>query len=493
MRRLLTYFGLGLFVFASACGGGSASSGGSGLGSGTQSITGTVLAPNGTDPVAGATISIPSSSTSISLPASLPASANGTAKTVSVTCSGATVTCSDPASTALVSTCSCADGTFSLDVSGLTTSQRSAASTLNIEKGDLSKSVSLSCTDSACTIAATDTTLPSTGTGALSIAVVTGQYDDIQDVLAKLGFGDLDSTTNKLDVGTEDFTIFRGGDSELDAELAAISTDTYKTSTQLFSDLTLMNTFDIIFINCGADELSTLSASVSDTTQSLKHVSHEEYHAMMQKSLGAKSTLDSTLISNLQSYVNAGGKLYVTDLAFNYIEQPFPEVMDFAGNSDEDSTTAESNDFETEIGTSGIVSDATVSNATMKTWLSGRTSNTINDTSNSPNLGFCDTTAGGNSTSLNSDGTTIRIGDFLSGWAVMENAYDSTTTVWLEGPVTFSAQSTAVTRPLTITRAIGSNGGEVLYSSYHSAHSCATSGFWPQERVLQYLVFEVAE
>lgn len=461
-----------------ACGGGGGSSGGLGD---AQSITGTVLAPNGTDPVAGATISIPSS-------ASASESVKGLAKTVSATCGSATVSCTDPDASAVASTCSCADGTFSLSVSGLTTDQRDAASSLKIEKGDLTKTVTLGCT-STCALVSSDTTLPASGTGSLTIAVVTGEFDDIQDVLAKLGYGTLSSSTNKLEIGSEKFSLFRGGDSSLDTELAAKGTDTYKTANSLFSDLTLMKTFDIIFINCGATEPTSLSSSLA-AGDSTKHLSHGDYHTLV-KSIGGTGALDATLVSNLQSYVNAGGRLYVTDLAFDFIEQPFPEVMDFAGNTDENTTAAETDDDQVEVGTSGIISDATVKNDTMKAWLTGRASNTI-DSSTSPNSGACTTTAGGKSSALNSDDT-IRIGDFLSGWAVMENAYDSSTTVWLEGPVTFSAQSTATTRPLTITRKVGSSGGKVLYSSYHSAHSCPTSGFWPQERILQYLVFEVAE
>jgi len=364
---------------------------------------------------------------------------------------------------------------------------------MKIEKGSLTKTVSLSCSGTSCAIAATDSTLPASGTGALKMAVVTGQYDSIQDVLAKLGFGELDSNTNKLKVGTEKFTLFRGGDSSLDSTLSSTSTTTYPTSRTLFNDLTLMKTFNIIFINCGAELITSLSASESVKTLS-KGLSHEAYHQMLHKALGGKSTsgtltLDATLVSNLKAYVNAGGRLYVTDLSFDYIEQPFPEAMDFEGNTANDSATPETNDSEVDVGISGITSDATVNNSTMSSWLSGRASNTI--ASGTPG-NSCTTTANGNATALNSDGT-IRIGDFLSGWAVMNKAYDSTTTIWIQGPVTFGSTTTATTRPLTISRPIGSSGGKVLYSSYHTAHSCPTSGFWPQERVLQYLVFEVAQ
>ncbi|MBI2344338.1 MAG: hypothetical protein HYV02_08420 [Deltaproteobacteria bacterium] len=461
-----------------ACGGSSSGGGTDGDLSDTNSITGTVFAPNGTDPIAGATVYLPSSSSSsLSTPAMV-------AKTVTVTCSGTSVSCSDPSAAAAVSTCSCADGTFSLDVSSLT-----SGTTLVIEKGATSKTVSLSCTETTCALGASDTTFSSSGTGALTMAVVTGAYDEIQDVLAKLGYGTLDSATNRLDIGTEQFAIYRGGGSD-DSALASISETTYPEASALFGTLATMQQYDIIFINCGADE--SVSGLSNISVPNSKGLSHAEYHAYHKAFAGSKS-VNTTAVTNIQSYVNGGGKIYVTDLAYDFIEQAFPEVMDFQDGGDDDSTTAETADA-AQDGTSGIVSDATVNDTEMRTWLSGRATNTI-DSSTSPNSGTCTTTTGGSATALNSDNT-IRIGDFLPGWAVMDEAYDTSTTVWLQGPVDFSSDAGPVldeVRPLTVSRTIGSNSGKVLYSSYHTAHSCPTAGFWPQERVLQYLVFEVAE
>lgn len=124
----------------------------------------------------------------------------------------------------------------------------------------------------------------------------------------------------------------------------------------------------------------------------------------------------------------------------------------------------------------------------MQSWLSSQTSNTIASTG-APSSSECTTTENGSTTALNANNT-IRIGDFLSGWAVMNSVHNGQDTkIWLTGPVSFSGGSGD--RPLTITKTVGS--GKVLYSSYHTAHSCPTTGAWPQERVLQYLVFDVAD
>lgn len=450
-------------VLCPACGGGT-----TGLGSANK-ITGTVFAPSGTSAVAGATVYIPSASSSISAAQSV--------KAVSDTADDGT-TCDDPPEAACASTCSQADGTFSLATTGCS----SESASLKIVKGIFAKTATLSCTESTCTLSSSDTTLPATEGSKL--AVVTGQFDRMEDVLAKLGYGDVDSSGH-LKVGTEKFAIYTGGGA-IDSQLT--DTATYKASTVLFGDVNEMKKYKIIFINCGTDEslggsgkgLGGLNAAIAK--------SHHDMGIHVAKSL------PSSVVSNVQTYVNDGGKLFVTDWAYDFIEQAFPTFMDFEdGGSASD--TAETQDA-AEDGKNGIVSDATVKDETMKTWLSKQTSNTI-DSSSSPNEGACTTTASGNSTALlDASAGTIRIGDFLSSWIVMKGAHSGQSPkTWLEGSVTFTSTDSVTekteTRPLTVSNSQGS--GKLLYTSYHTAKSCPTTGAWPQERVLQYLVFEVAD
>jgi hypothetical protein len=96
--------------------------------------------------------------------------------------------------------------------------------------------------------------------------------------------------------------------------------------------------------------------------------------------------------------------------------------------------------------------------------------------------------------SSGSSGTTltITIGDFLTGWVVMDGAHtgvDIDPKIWITGPVSYTGSGGTVDEPLTVTREEGD--GRILYTSYHTAHSCPTTGFWPQERILQYLVFKL--
>lgn len=461
------------------CSGGSTSSGGGASLGVATTLTGTVFAPNGTDPISGATVFIPGSATTRGLAGGI------TKKTVTADCTGkgGTITCADAGETACASTCSCADGSYSFDVSTCATS----STTVKFTKGDFTGSATLDCSSTTCTANISGST---TSGSTARIAVVTGAFDEIENVLAKLGYGTVitDSsvgTVGTLQLGTETFAIYKCGGGR-DSELTALDPagTTYKPCEQLFGSLTEMQKYDTIFIDCGASEDT---AELQGLTLGM---SSQEAHTLYHQSKFFKS-VSSNVTSRLSSFVNAGGTLYVTDLAYDYVEQTFPSFMDFQFGGDSDSSTAETAGA-AEQGTPDIVSNATVNNTVMNSWLSGRSSNTV-DSSTSPNGGACDTTANGNSSSLlDATAGTIRIGDFLSSWGVMKEVYsgDTDTFVWIQGPVNFTGGTTNEVHPLTASRIVGS--GCVLYSSYHTSHSCPTSGFWPQERVLQYLVFETS-
>jgi hypothetical protein len=461
-------FGLVLSSFGGAGGCGDdngGGGGGSGLGGATE-VTGTALAANGTDPIAGATVFIPGSGAALT--------ASGSKAIVNATCDGAAVECADPPVGSCASVCTCADGSYTLD----TTDCPADSTTIRYCKGAFCGEATLDCAGNpdACTANIVGST--SAGSTA-NIAVVTGAFDEIENVLAKLGFGTVDST-GRLNVGSESFDIYLGGGSlDFDPEAAG-----YPASSALFGSLAAMQDYDIIFINCGTNEDPAEAAALSALVATHgKEEAHALYHVAGLKAVSAD------LASRIRSYVEGGGSIFATDLAYDFVEQSVPEFMNFEGDGS-DVATAETPDV-AQTGLSGITSDATVQDGTMSAWLEGRTSNTI-DTADSPGFS-CATTVNGSTTSLlDASADTIRIGDFLSGWGVMEAKHSgigADTFVWIQGPVDFGATTDTV-RPLTATRRVGD--GCVLYSSYHTSHSCPTEGFWPQERVLQYLVFETA-
>lgn len=446
-------------------GGGGGGGGGSGLG-GASSVSGSALAANGTDPISGATVFIRGSGTALTVDSK---------SIVTTTCSGGEVTCPDAPEGSCAVVCSCADGTYVLDTSECPADSE----TIEYCKGSFCGSATLDCADNpdSCTANIVGST---TSGSTANIAVVTGSFDEIQNALAKLGFGTVDDF-GRLELGSESFDLYNG-DGSLPAE--------YPASSELFGDLDKMNEYDIIFINCGSDEdpaaLTVMQALVAE-------VGKEQAHALYH--LAGLKAVSAGLAARVRSYVEGGGTLYVTDLAYDFVEQSIPEFMDFEGGGT-DPATAETPDT-AQTGNSGIVSDATVLDGTMRDFLETIDSNSIDSASAPGN--DCTTSSTPNTTSLlDASGDKIRIGDFLSGWGVMDQKHTGAgadTFVWIEGPVdffdadTFTPQDDVV-RPLTASKRVGS--GCVLYSSYHTSHSCPTTFFWPQERVLQYLVFETA-
>ena len=111
-----------------------------------------------------------------------------------------------------------------------------------------------------------------------NIAVVTGQFDQVETVLDSLGFT---------------YTLFGGYPNNDEARA-------------LLGNLGRMNDFDVIFMNCG-----TAFRGIMDDRRVLDAVR-----------------------TNLREYVSLGGRLYVSDWDWLFIEEPFPDAINFYGDSD---------------------------------------------------------------------------------------------------------------------------------------------------------------
>jgi hypothetical protein len=401
-----------------ACGGGSGGGGGSTT-SGTE-VTGTVHFPDGSTPVSGGTVYVPDSGGS----SGGVISAAGTVARMA----GAETTCPEPAESYVAYTCTNEDGTFTLDAGA-----SSGSVTVKVVKGafNLEKTVDLDQTTDLG-----DTSLPAdTSKGAPNIAVVTGSFDSMEDILAKLGMGTLNGQ-NRLKKGSETFDLYDGNYS--------LSDSSYPNFPALFTDgdgdgKKDIHNYDVVFINCG----------------NLYESSHL-----------TKGNADYA-VPAIRDYVKNGGVLYVTDQAYDYVEQAFPAYIDFQGSPNTAASDPEAINAG-QAGLAGITPDGTVKDAPLKTWLGG--------------VG-CD---GGNC--LNSDGT-LPLAGFASAWAVIKQAHSgksSDVAFWVEADVDWYSGSGV--RPLTASFEVGD--GKVIYSSYHTEHSNPVAGFHPQERVLQYLVLE---
>ncbi len=157
------------------------------------------------------------------------------------------------------------DGRFRL------TNVDAGTQTLHIEKGSFTSSQEVEVIEGQETELPEPTCLDS---ASAHVAVVTGDWDSIQDILA--------------DVGITDVTLYDGlnGTSPTDADL--------------LTNLSLMSEYDIVFLNCGIYEASFFT--------------------------------NQTVITNLQTYVDAGGSLYASDWAYDFVEVAFPSSIDFYGD-----------------------------------------------------------------------------------------------------------------------------------------------------------------
>lgn len=397
----------------------------------TASISGTIMAPDSNTPIPGATVYVPKQS------------AGKQSSGMS-----AAADCPEPTEAYEAFTCTESDGsfTFTVPVTG-------GSVQLTITKGAFSFQKTVQVDGDEADVG--DITMPSASELGLEMAVVTGSYDRMQDILAKLGFGEIETDENAqgygfLVPGTEQFDLYDGNgslDSSYPHYLALFEDDDGDGNENLFN-------YDIVFINCGAGE-----SPLAKTTG----VPHR--HESQQAPAGT-TMLDAEQKQALRTFVEEGGVLYATDWAYDYVEQVFPSYIDYMGSSE--TAAADPEDWNAaQTGDGGITVDADVLQASLESWLA---TVTCND----------------GQSCLNSDNT-IHITDFLSAWVVMDGPHSgSGVTNWVEGDVSWSGGSGI--QPLTASFDAGD--GTVVYSSYHTVES-EHSPFWrPQERILQFLVFE---
>ena len=117
----------------------------------------------------------------------------------------------------------------------------------------------------------------------LEVAVVTGDYDDFDDVLDDLGF--------------LEYTLIDGLDT---VQL-----------TDFLSSPTELAKYDVIFFNGGFTEDGIIYDSEDET-----------------------NTLPDTVIENVVAYVDAGGSIYASDWAYDIVEIGWPDRIEFVGADD---------------------------------------------------------------------------------------------------------------------------------------------------------------
>jgi hypothetical protein len=293
---------------------------------------------------------------------------------------------------------------------------------------------------------------PTNGKWIPKIAMAIGNFDDLEDILGKMGLGQVDSTGRYVDtssVGVLD--IYDNGGSDFD------NITTSGTLEYLVSDLNRLLQYHIIFIPCAGSSYT----SALDNQQNLK---------------------------NIRDFVAAGGKLYVTDWSGEWHDNVFPEQVELGGASND--TPASAYDASTDTwntaqfgsanGSSYDSDNAEAVDTDLHTWLNGQVGPTADNLS-------ATSTYNANSMHFEDNWNTIeslnavQVGTDDEGLPV----YD-TPKAWVIGG---STSSPTPKKPLTVTYE-PTGCGRVLFSTYHTTGSTHV-GLVPQERVLLYLIMEI--
>jgi hypothetical protein len=233
-------------------------------------LNGTVFAPNGTDPIPN--IRVYAAIQINPYPASY--------------CDK----CSAPIDPAYVSTKTAPDGTFSLNLDLI---PESATIDFAIQIGRFRKHTILPVT--ACqtqTPPAAARTLPgSSAAGDIpNIAVSSGNVDHLDAVLAA--------------VGITQYDCYEGRSSEPGTSTSTCQQKAGTNISQVIADAATLDTYHMAFLSCAPNAYSYFVGKYGN---------------------------QAAMTQNTQSWVASGGRLFVTDTAYDYVAQAFPGPITFAG------------------------------------------------------------------------------------------------------------------------------------------------------------------
>lgn len=385
---------------------------------GDATLTGTVYAPNGAIPVSGALVYLTDAP-----PEPIPA----------------TVYCSEcvdlPCETSFVLTEP--DGSFALSAPS------GSGQYLVVEKGQFRRVTALDVTEGSTPLNIGLTTLPTnylpaSGEFIPKIAVAVGNYDRLEDGLAKLGLGDVQNSGagEELVGGTQTFDTWSHGGPAVAGSKGDFA--------QLISTPALLDQYHIIFVPCAGDlALGTLN--------------------------------DPTVTQNVRDWVAKGGKWYVSDWSNEFIDVPFGQYQEFYKDPSADLLGA-------------YDSTGTVLDGPLEAWLSSlppglKDINPINGggghptVTSLPNIELVENWSGIESV------PSVLVGDGMGG------EIDVGHKVWVEGPGNGSSVPSNKNNPMAVTGQYGC--GKIMFTTYHTAENTVYYGLTPQELVLMYLILDL--
>ncbi len=273
------------------------------------------------------------------------------------------------------------------------------------------------------------TTLPSNMNEAgdtipnMALAWATSNGDKIEKALATLGMAQMDSWGD-MQMGSEEFDIY--------------NVSPYEGMSALLNNLSRMLEYHIIFFPC------TISG-LEDPTALLENQSVKD---------------------NIKAFLNAGGKIYSTDMMYDIFEQPLPEYLEMCGD------------------------DAVIDAADNEAWAHMETASgwTSHGRSVDPNLSAWLDAVGFNSQSINLEDNFVWIESMYEEYEPIAGDPEPPH-IWVEGDFVLNPSQTL---PLTVTWPYGP--GKVLFSTYHTVSNSSQQqiqGLIAQEWILVYLIMEI--
>lgn len=294
---------------------------------------------------------------------------------------------------------------------------------------------------------------PSQGKWTPRVAIAIGDSDHIEDIFGKMGMLELDSAGRVVEASfaaTDRIDLYGN---PIDPPFPSQHKGTITT---LFGDLQRMKRYHIIFVPCNFySNVAPLASPM------MRH--------------------------NIQEYVAAGGKLYVTDWSAEWEDAAFPEFIRFDEQHDTTVAMANANTINEGDGDFGhFALHARAADPVLSDWLDGQKAPLVIP-AGGEDEDFPSTYAEGvidaqdfvveGSWNLIRETPAVRIGTDMSGMPIMQTAK-----TWVSGDYMGTYY------PHTVT--FEPSCGRVLYSTYHTAQT-THEYLVPQERVLLHLITEI--
>lgn len=289
---------------------------------------------------------------------------------------------------------------------------------------------------------------PANGKWLPRVAIATGNYDEIESVFGKMGIGGL-SPNNRFFGPAPNMDFYRNINNDSDVQ-------TTGSVTGLVTNYDALRQYHIVFFPCASSDNGSL-------------LEREDVRL------------------NLQRYVREGGKLYVTDWSSEWMDNVFPEQVEFSSSHDTPASAYDAvnntwsvNKFSNGDGGSKYRSDRSKAvDEGLLQWMSGQKGPDSDSPANTVEYSGASFPVVDNYNWIEAVHS-VDLGVNAEGERVVDEPK-----VWVLG----GKGSSEPTNPLAVSFE-PTGCGRVLYSTYHTTHD-PHDGLLPQERILLFLIMEI--